>query len=156
VVLHPRCSCSRATLAELQEAAAGFKAPYNAVLLIAQPKGADASWQNASLYREAQRALHAQIVLDEDGRMAERFGALTSGDVRFFSAEAANSNRTLRFAGGVTGSRGMTGQNAGILALQRAFAEETQGRVAGSPARTPVFGCGLFTPASPTQAGGKG
>ena len=107
VALHPRCSCSQATLAELEEAAKHFDHPYNAILLIDVPRGADYQWREVSFYREAQQALHAKVILDEDGRLAASFGALTSGEVFFYSAADKTSRRSLLFAGGVTGSRGM-------------------------------------------------
>jgi hypothetical protein len=142
VALHPRCACSQATLAQLEEAAKHFEHAYNAILLIDVPRGADYQWREVSFYREAQKALHAKVILDEDGRLAASFGALTSGEVFFYSAADKLAKRSLLFAGGVTGSRGMIGPNKGIAALMTAFQQNshTEG------AHPPVFGCALFIP----------
>jgi hypothetical protein len=140
IALHPKCSCSQATLSELELAAKDFDHPYNAVMLIYTPHGASYEWQNVRFYREAQEALHAKVILDEDGKMARIFGMLTSGDVLYYSAEKEGSPRRLLFAGGVTGSRGMTGSNVGIESLKTAFKTGDE----PEQARTPVFGCGLL------------
>lgn len=140
VALHPRCSCSQATLTELDEAAKDFGHPFNAILLIDQPRGANYEWRQVSFYREAQQALHAKVILDDDGLFAARFGALTSGDVFLYSSEDSSAKRSLLFAGGVTASRGMIGPNKGIEALKLAFKTNSHVQHASSP----VFGCALF------------
>ena len=144
VALHPMCSCSRATLTELEEAASEFHHPYNALFLIDQPRGAQYVWQQVSYYRDAQRSLNASVVLDEDGQLAARFGAFTSGEVLYYSAAEKDGRRRLLFSGGVTGSRGMVGPNAGITALKLAV-NQTAGSQQGSKPMThsPVFGCGF-------------
>ena len=154
VVLHPRCSCSSATLTELEEAAARFSHPLNAVMLIYRPRGGKYEWQNASLYRQAQHVLNAKLVLDDDGDMASRFGAFTSGDVLYYSAAGQNKKRSLLFSGGVTGSRGMVGPNAGIQALELAVNASPRGSQNGkSVVSTAVYGCGFsaLSSAGPRQ-----
>lgn len=140
VILHPKCSCSNATLAELEEAALTFDHPYNAILLIDPPQGSSFSWQEIAAYRDAQKALHASVVIDRGGAVATEFGAFTSGDVLLYSAEDAHARRSLLFSGGVTGSRGMIGENSGVAALEAAF----QNPGVHSAATAPVFGCGLL------------
>jgi hypothetical protein len=151
VALHPRCSCSNATLAELEEASQTFKRPYNAILLIDEPDGSTFQWQQVSSYREAQKALDATVVLDPNGKLAASLGAFTSGEVLFYSPEDKAARRTLLFSGGVTGGRGMTGENGGIESLKTAFNDpERKPR-----ASTPVFGCGLLNAASVAIEGSK-
>lgn len=137
VVLHPRCTCSQATLEELAEASREFDRPYNAIFLIDQPHASGFQWEKVSFYRAAQKALHARVVLDEDGHLGASFGALTSGEVFLYSAEAGSSARSLLFAGGVTPGRGMLGSNQGIEGLKLAFKGQGQAK------QTPVFGCAL-------------
>ena len=139
VALHPRCSCSRASLSELERAAQGFRMPFNALLLIYQPVSGGSDWQNNALYRDAQRNLHAQVVPDTGGALASKFGAETSGEVILYSRQERSGQRTLLYAGGVTGARGMDGANAGADELVQAF--EEQRKQAGRP----VYGCGLST-----------
>ena len=140
VMLHPKCSCSNATLSELQDAAQSFDHPYNAILLIDPPQGTSFDWRNISAYRDAQKALHASVVLDDNGKVAASFGVFTSGDVLFYSAEDSHRHRSLLFSGGVTGGRGMVGSNRGIASLTAAFQNSGQ----NFHATTPVYGCGLF------------
>jgi hypothetical protein len=144
VALHPKCSCSNATLTELEEAAQTFHTPYNAILLVDPPQGSTFDWQKISSYREAQKALHATVVLDAGGNLAADFGAFTSGDVLLYSAEDVHARRSLLFSGGVTGGRGMVGENRGVEALEAAFHNP------GSNSRfsSPVFGCGLLSTAT--------
>ena len=154
VALHPRCSCSQASLTELQKASQDFGTPYNALLLINQPAelqtaageqpeageaGAELArgWRDNALYREVAGVLHASVKADPGGSFAREFGAETSGEVLLYSAANRQGVRNLLYAGGVTGGRGMTGENAGVDALTRAFHE--QHWLGGLP----VFGCKL-------------
>ena len=145
VALHPKCSCSDATLSELEEASQTFQSPYNSILLIDPPQGTTFDWQRISSYREAQKALQARVVLDPGGTIASSFGAFTSGDVLLYSAEDTHSRRSLLFAGGVTGARGMVGANRGLEALEIAFHHPENNLLATAP----VFGCGLSNASSP-------
>lgn len=138
VVLHPRCSCSRASLTELKKAAESFQTPFNALLLLSKPSSGGGDLQKMSSM-DTLRDWHAQVVLDEDGALAARFGAQTSGEVILYSAEDLTARRNLLYAGGVTGARGMEGENPGAEALVRAFREQRH------QASRPVFGCGLFS-----------
>ena len=151
VALHPRCSCSAATLTELVDAFAKAEPKVSTVLLIAQPRGADYRWHDVKLYQEAQQALHARVVLDDDGAYAARFGAQTSGEVLFYSAATSGEPRRLLFSGGVTGSRGQADENASIELLKAAY----HGRRRLTPASTPIFGCGLFGTQSASNRSGK-
>ena len=137
VALHPRCSCSRASLDELEQAAQTFGASYNAVLLIYQPAGGDIDWRNNALYRDAQTSLHANVVLDTNGLLAQSFGAETSGEVMLYSGQDHSGIRNLLYAGGVTGARGVDGANPGVDSLLSAFHQQR------SSAGKPVFGCAL-------------
>jgi hypothetical protein len=158
VAIHPLCSCTRATLEELETSAAGWKEPYRAEFLIYSPKGesqkdgtlrgvgsaAEFDWRRSAYVSAAQRALHARVVMDAGGAAAARLGALTSGEVLYYSAANGRGERRLLFSGGVTGGRGMVGENGGIEALERAVREtELSSGADRAGAHTPVYGCGL-------------
>ena len=146
VAMHPRCTCTRATLTELEALATAPHPPFATILLIYQPEdaGAPAAWRDLSIYAAAQKSLHAQIVLDPGGHIAEKFAAETSGEALLYAADG-----TLRYQGGVTGARGMEGNNAGLITLRAALAQPTS-----SQPSKPVFGCALFTHStSPTTQG---
>ena len=71
---------------------------------------------------------------DDDGAEARRFGVETSGQTLLYDARGA-----LIFSGGITGSRGHAGENAGAAALAALL---TRGAAAQRGAD--VFGCPLF------------
>jgi hypothetical protein len=117
--VHAECPCSRASLAELATLPI-------APVIVFVGDGDGASWELA-------RAIPGStVVRDPDGREAARFGAATSGATVVYDRAGA-----LRFTGGITGSRGHTGDNVG----RRAVAD----LLAGSEALAThaVFGCTL-------------
>jgi len=131
--LHPKCICSRATLGELAVILNGAR-NLSALVVFSPVDGAplesEESWNTA-------RAIPGTtLVVDRDGAEAKRFGAYTSGQVVFYDAAGR-----LRFAGGITGSRGHVGDNMGRRAVQELLA--------GKPTRWhghAVFGCALGNP----------
>ncbi len=75
-----------------------------------------------------------RVLRDDEGVVAGRFGAVTSGQVVFYDGSGL-----LRFSGGITSARGHAGENPGRTALVSLLNET-------GPAtdRTNVFGCSLF------------
>ena len=135
--VHPECPCSHASLREL--AMALDNAPPHRTVVAFADEGLDAqgidptasdSWQLAAAIPDAVR------FVDHDNAEAARFGAQTSGFVVAYDRAGE-----LRFAGGVTGSRGHVGDNIGRRQLAAAVAAADD-----TVARHPVFGCGLETP----------
>jgi hypothetical protein len=118
--IHPDCPCTRASLAEL-----GQIDPWGArILVVADGLG--------DMWDEGAR-LGFTLVLDPAGLEATRFGARTSGHVVAYDAHG-----TLRYSGGITGSRGHVGDNVGRRTLQAILAGNGDHDV-----HHPVFGCGL-------------
>lgn len=77
-------------------------------------------------------------MIDDNGAEANRFHAATSGQTLLYDAAGR-----LLFSGGITGSRGHSGDNAGqtaIVSLVNSGAAELT--------ETSVFGCPLFEPKS--------
>lgn len=139
VFLHPFCSCSDATVAELAQLSARRKAdgPAPAItVLFFRPR--NSGWAPGALWKKAQgRDLQAaHVVWDDDGREAKRFGARTSGYTLLYSSKGE-----LLFGGGVTASRGHQGDNYGLDELAASL---DSGRPASAPTR--VFGCALGNP----------
>jgi hypothetical protein len=136
VCLHPKCPCSRATLAEIERllarpAVAATHPEVLAVLTI--PADGDDSWTSAKIVQRCRRLPESRVEFDRGGRIAAAFGAATSGEVLLFDAAGARL-----FAGGVTVSRGQEGRSSGGDALA-ALLEGTP----STTASTPVFGCRL-------------
>jgi len=76
---------------------------------------------------------HVVFVQPEGYDRARRFGAFTSGQVLYYDAD-----KQLRFAGGITGSRGHEGNNKGRQALRDLILTGTAPRASSF-----VFGCAL-------------
>lgn len=97
---------------------------------------AAAGWRDTVLLRRAAALSDTEIVIDPGGRITRSFGALTSGVVGLYAPGGE-----LLFWGGVTSARGHEGDNLGIDAI----AGILDGADAAG-ARTPVYGCPIFTP----------
>jgi hypothetical protein len=136
MLVHPRCPCSRASLEELARVAARAPGRGDLAVLFLRPSGAPESWWMSDEWDAARGIPGTQVLADDDGREAARFGARTSGHALYY-----DGGGHLRFSGGITGARGHAGDNAGQAALLALLA-------GGRPERdrTPVFGCALRDP----------
>src|SRR5688572_31151777 len=105
---HPNCPCSKASVGELNEIIAQVHDRVQVYVAFVVPKTADESWRETSLWSDAQLIPGVKTLLDEDGIEAARFNAKTSGQVILY-----DENGDLMFSGGITGSRGHFGDNAG-------------------------------------------
>lgn len=135
MLVHPHCSCSRASMQEL--GAIIEKAPHDVqtTVLVYRPHEMPAGWERTSVYDAATRLHRTRVLIDEDGAEAGRFGGFTSGQTFLYDGEGR-----LRFAGGVTSLRGHAGLNRGRVDVIR-IANDHSGN--GSH---PVFGCAISTP----------
>jgi hypothetical protein len=133
MLVHPRCPCSRASLAQLERIMAVCRPHLAANILFLEPRVPTALWRDTQLWRRAAAIPGARCIPDPGGVEARRFGAMTSGHVLVYDRTGK-----LLFSGGITEARGHEGDNAGSDAVI--------GLVRGRPdrARTVVFGCPLF------------
>jgi hypothetical protein len=134
VFAHPFCGCTAATLGELARIPArrSPQSPQPAItILFARPKGSD--WRTSPLWDNARQLAGHNVIWDEEGREARRFGVRTSGEVLLYDRHG-----DLLFHGGVTGARGHAGDNYGADQLTAALDS-------GQPAKAGhlVFGCAL-------------
>jgi hypothetical protein len=134
--LHPQCPCSRATLTELIEVLTRSGDSVRCVVAFIKPPGGSENWAKSELWERASGIPQLTTLVDEDGILAKQFAAETSGQALLYSAHGK-----LLFAGGITSSRGQTGDNAGRQQLL-SLIQNSSSR--SSP--TSVFGCPLFTP----------
>ncbi len=133
VFLHPKCPCSRATLAELERLVSPRPNQVAVRIAMVRPAGFAEGWERTDLWTKAERINAATIVCDPSGVEAQRFGARTSGEAMLFTPDGR-----LVYDGGITGSRGHEGDNPGRAAVASLIdAGGTEFRQA------PVFGCGL-------------
>jgi hypothetical protein len=131
---HPFCSCTHATISEIARVLNRHsRKDLPAIhVLFSRPESVS-RWKPGALWVEAAALPGSSVSWDDGGRAAGQFGVRTSGTVLLYDARGV-----LRFAGGVTGSRGHAGDNFGSAALARALD-------GGKPAmrRFLVFGCSL-------------
>jgi hypothetical protein len=132
---HPRCPCTRATLTELAILLEINHDPVSVEVRFIRPKGMPAGWEQTAHWRTAAAIPGVDVFGDEDGAVARRLGAETSGQVVLY-----DPNGHLLFSGGITRARGQDGESAG----RRAILMLLSGKV--TPADAPVFGCPLFAP----------
>jgi hypothetical protein len=129
--VHPQCPCTRASVAELARIAAQREGRFAGWVVLFTPDQADADWEHSDLVRSAEQIPGIRIVTDHDGTLARLFQITTSGHTLLYSPTGA-----LQFSGGITKSRGHSGDNDGESAILSLLD--------GSPAglsHTPVFGC---------------
>lgn len=135
MAVHPRCPCTRASLAELGDLLARRAGECDALLLEFRPKQPPADWPVASATREL-GGVTVRVVPDEEGALARDLGAGTSGHVVFVDAHGR-----LQFRGGITLSRGHRGVSAAHEAILRGLQEQPV-----ELCEAPVFGCELNNP----------
>jgi hypothetical protein len=138
MLAHPHCPCTRASIGELDRLMAQAGERVTAYVLFLKPAGSAVDWESTDLWQSAARIPGVNVVADDGGVEARRFHALTSGQTALYD----DAGRLL-FSGGITGSRGHSGDNAGrsaIVSLLTAGEAET--------AKTFVFGCPLYDPSS--------
>jgi len=99
-----------------------------------KPADFPADWTQSSLWQSEAAIPGVTVQTDPDGAQARLFGAETSGFVLLY-----NPRGQLLFKGGITGSRGHAGDNAGANAVVSLVdGQEVSLR------QTPVYGCSLL------------
>jgi hypothetical protein len=137
LLVHPQCPCSHATVAELARLMAHAPDRVDAHVLFLKPRGMSESWAKSDLWQNAAAIPGVDVRLDEGGVEAQRFGGATSGETLLYDTAGH-----LQFNGGITGSRGHEGDNAGRSTLESLLT----GGTSGTKLSTLVFGCALFAP----------
>lgn len=140
--LHPKCPCSRATLDELAIALTHAPGRCHVAIVFCVPRSPDKDWLETGLWDRARLFTGAELIPDLDGALATTFAANTSGQCLLYDAGG-----TLVFSGGITRSRGHSGDNAGRAAIEH--------RLLGTDPMVftyPVFGCALLTKGNSTPS----
>lgn len=132
--VHPLCPCSRASLGELDVLLARCSGQISANVVFIKPEGTMTNWEKSDLWRTASSMRGVKVYTDNGGIEARRFHAETSGQTVCY-----DHNGSLQFAGGITSSRGHSGDNEGRSAL-----EEIMRQGYSIQSKAPVYGCSLF------------
>ena len=132
---HPYCPCTRSTLGELAIILARCQGRVHTDVLFYRPAEQQPKWSRSDLWQAASEIPGVSVVDDPDGVEMRRFGAATSGEALLYSPDGK-----LLFHGGITASRGHSGDNYGrdaIIALIH--------RQPIQISKAPVFGCSLLS-----------
>ena len=138
MLVHPRCPCSRASIEELDRLMVRSRGLVATRVLFLKPSDVSEDWEKTDLWRSAAAIPGVQVMRDDDGVEAARFGAATSGQVILYDRDGR-----LLFSGGITASRGHAGDNDGRDAIVSLL-----GGGRGTRHSSPVFGCSLLEPSS--------
>jgi hypothetical protein len=133
MMVHPKCPCSRASISELALLMTQEQGQMNVEVVFVKPAGLPEKWEQTDLWQSTMRLPGVQLRVD-DGTEARRFGSFTSGQVMLYG-----TNGQLLFDGGLTSSRGHTGDNDGSRSIRSLLKKGTS-----EISNTPVFGCSLF------------
>jgi hypothetical protein len=145
IAVHPKCPCTRSSLAVLEDILQHSPAGASIRLLVYRPIVAAADWEDSPL-PPLTAWPGVERVDDPGGFEAARFGLVTSGATVAFDAAGH-----LRFAGGLNASRGRSEMSGGGLALLAILGGEEPRSVAAE-----AYGCPIRAEATVRGASGVG
>ena len=134
MLMHPRCSCSHASLQELSRLLAHFHEHVSAAILFYSLESVEHDWEKTALWSTATSLPGVRVIRDINGAEAKLFRVYTSGYTVLYDAAGH-----LLFHGGITPSRGHSGDNAGSQAIAALLTHHL-----AAHQHTPVFGCDVF------------
>lgn len=138
---HPHCSCTQASISELEQVVSDCQGMVNAQVWFVKPAGTAANWTDTDLWRSAAAIPGVTVHVDADGAEARHFQSETSGQTVLYAPSGK-----LLFHGGITVERGHAGDNAGVDAIESRLKHQDATSIVAS---TPVFGCELFGRCTP-------
>ncbi len=136
VAVHPRCPCTAASLHELDRIIRQSQDRLHVTMLVYRPANQIDEWTVPKAIDNMEQHDNVIWKWDEEGKAAQAIGCMTSGSVVLYSPD-----RKPLFWGGITSSRGHTGNNAGSQAILSILETGTV-RLRTNP----VYGCSLVTP----------
>ena len=93
---HPRCPCTRASIAELEQFVAQTKDRAEVTVAFYQPPINSAAWSRTPLIDAARSIPGVRVIHDRNGKLAKLFGAETSGHTVVYAQDGK-----LLFSGGI-------------------------------------------------------
>ena len=133
MAVHPKCSCTRASVVELNQLMQAWSGRVHAIALVTKPFEVEDLWSETDLVARLREIPNVEVVRDLGGAKSGAFGAQSSGETLLYDAAGQ-----LVFAGGITAFRGHEGPSIGSEALQQIVAGN-----AAPQTRTRTFGCSL-------------
>ena len=138
VFLHPKCSCSRASLTELGRLMPRLIDKAAVYVSFTEFKGSADDWLVGDLWKMANEIPGVDVIVDRDGREAGLYDVRTSGQVLLYSESGE-----LAFKGGLTAARGHEGDSAGRGEILAWFEDRRHPLAAVN-----TFGCEIQSPAA--------
>lgn len=108
IFFHPQCSCSDATLGELERLMPNLQNKVDVHLVFYQPEDKRGDWLKSSLWNSANELKKASIHIDVAGVLAKTFNVENSGQTFIY-----DKDQSLKFSGGITPARGHRGDSRG-------------------------------------------
>jgi len=134
VLIHPKCSCSTATLKEVERLKIGLKDKLDVKLVFISYGDKSKNWYQGPVWDLAvSMKKNVSIVLDNDGQILKTLGTKTSG-----TAYLVGPDLKVVFQGGLTPIRGHEGATSG----QAFIASWVKGNTKSSLIQK-IFGCGV-------------
>lgn len=144
IFLHPKCSCSRATVGELERLMVFIREKISISVVFSIAGGDTGEVLGSDLATSVKRIIGVDSVfIDEDDVESTLFGAKTSGQSYLY-----DKNGALVFSGGLTSARGHMGDSAGRDAILSWLRNKDQTSVF-----TAVFGCLIKKPNTQFNSG---
>lgn len=134
LLAHPKCPCTRATIRELASIMTKCKDKVKTYVLFYKPSIVSDKWAETDLWELAKKIPGITILFDNNGTEARIFKSISSGQTLLY-----NSHGELLFSGGITGSRGHLGSNAGKEAVVSYIINGS-----AKHKNTLVFGCSII------------
>ncbi len=131
MLAHPHCPCTRASLGELELIMSRLQGKVNAYVLFVKPKQFNQGWVETDLFKHAREISGVQVMVDDEGKLAKLFGGTTSGQTFLYDPQGH-----LVFSGGITDSRGHSGDNVGRSTIVALIQQKPVGAHS-----TKFFGC---------------
>jgi hypothetical protein len=145
ILAHPHCPCTRASIGELALLMTQCQGRVATFVLFFKPEGFPEGWERTDLWDSAASIPGVTVLGDQGGVEAARFNGVTSGVAMLYDVDGR-----LLFSGGITESRGHSGDNEGRSAIASLLTGEGTGQ-----SETPVFGCSLLDEDNSCTEGAK-
>lgn len=129
---HPKCACTKASLAELVRFLSRNNNVSTRVYFIV-PHSYEC-WKKSETVKLASRIPGVEVTIDYDGAIAKGYQAAASGECFLLDRKS-----NVLFHGGITESRGHEGDNAGLDQISSIVRRNSQ-----LTANNAVYGCALF------------
>lgn len=147
--MHPKCPCSRATLAELERFLVGYGSACQIYGVFVRGQRHAPSWIEGPLWEKVGLMENVARMEDAGGVEGGRFQVGVSGECFLFAPDGS-----ILFHGGITPARGHIGDSRGLQALMSRIKEWHAGAHPMERVDTPVFGCSIRRMCTPPAAEG--